>query len=140
MEFKISNKQATSHKVSESSKRIDPSQVSRDNSDIWRYSPDLYSALRKEKFSKAKPEAFIDYKDAIGELGLVSPYESMDLQMDLEKFKLTLSESDLEIFTLMLLGMKQREITEVVGLCQAAVSNRLRKIRSKFKEFYYEEE
>lgn len=128
------------HKVSESSKRINPEDVNRDNSDIWRYSPELYSVLRKEKFSKSNPEAFIGYMEAIGELHQVSPYEDIDLKLDIEKFKLTLGDIDLEIFNLLMLGMKQCEITEVVGLCQAAISNRLRKIRARFKEFYFDGE
>jgi DNA-binding NarL/FixJ family response regulator len=128
------------HRVSTSPKRISPEEVSKDNSDIWRYSPDLYSALRKEKFSKSNPEAHMNYMEAIGELGLVSPYNDLELQMDLEKFKEGLSESDLEIFNLMLLGMKQREIKEIVGLCQATVSKRLRNLKAKFKEFYLDGE
>ena len=116
------------HRVSTSPKRISPEEVSKDNSDIWRYSPDLYSALRKEKFSKANPEAYMDYMEAIGELGLVSPYDDLELQMDLE------------IFNLMLLGMKQREIKDIVGLCQATVSKRLRNLKAKFKEFYLDGE
>jgi hypothetical protein len=36
--------------------QISPDQVRRDNSDLFRYSKTLDKALRKERFSKAKPE------------------------------------------------------------------------------------
>ena len=126
------------HKVSMSSKRISPEKVKKDNSDLWRYSPELQSALRKEKFSKSDPEAYLAYKHALGEVTLVSPYEDVDLQMDLKKFKKRLKDTDLEIFNLMMLGMRQEEIAEVVGLCQASISNKLKKLRELFKHFYYD--
>lgn len=126
------------YKVSTSSMRITPDKVKKDNSNIWQYSPELFSALRKEKFSKSDPEAYIAYRDAVGDLALSSPYDDVDLQMDLAVFKKSLNKSDLRLFNLMLLGMTQSEIAGVVGISQPTVSIKLKKLREQFKEFYYE--
>lgn len=119
------------------SKRLTPEDVSRDNSDLWRYSIPLFKELRKENYSKADPEAYVRYCDAAGITGFTEPFEGIDLKLDIEKFKMLLSGVDLKIFSLMLLGMKQAEISAEVELSQAAVSKRLKKIKEKFKTFYF---
>jgi len=125
--------------ISNSAKRITPEKVRKDNSNIWRYSTHLQSELRKENFSKAIPEAYIAYKEALGEIELVSPYDGVDLSMDLEKFKKKLSKQDRELFNLLLLGMKQEDIAAEVGCSQPLISIKLKRLRDQFKDFYGED-
>lgn len=126
--------------ASTSKHRIDPEKVNKDNSNLWRYSTILFSALRKENFSKADPEAFIDYCDAIGILGGYDPEEDENLRMDLEKFKGTLNEEDANIFSLFLMGLKQREIEEMLEIKQRYISGRLAAIFKKFERFYFKDD
>jgi hypothetical protein len=124
------------YKTSMSMKRITADKVRKDNSNVWRYSPELQAALRKENFSKAKPDSYLQYKDALGELDLVSPYNSIDLKMDIEKFKSNLEGIDVKIFELLMLGMVHEEIADIVGILRPSVSKRIKTIMNFWKEFY----
>lgn len=118
------------------SKQIRPEQVKKDNSDLWRYSTELFQELRKERFSKPKHEAYIDFCEASAIVGYTDPYDALELKLDVERFKNTLEKSDLEIFSLLMVGMRQCEIAELVGSSQACISINLKKIREKFRKFY----
>ena len=98
----------------------------------------MFSELRKEKYSKADPAAYLKYCEAVGLESYSEPFKDIDLKLDIEKFKTKLKGVDLEVFTLMLLGMKHREIKDIVGISQASVSLRLKRIRSLFKDFYFD--
>jgi hypothetical protein len=121
-----------------SSKRIEATKVRRDNSDVWRYSTILFSELRKENYSKSLPESYNLYCEAVGTMGYSEPFLGFDLTMDIDTFKKTLQKADKELLTLLLLGMKHREISDIVGLSRSAVTRRLLKIKQEFKEFYLE--
>lgn len=115
-----------------------PDQVRPDNSDLYRYDTELAAALHKERFKKARPDEFSRFCEASGVTGLDDPFEAFDFQLDLEKFITALDDvKDRVIFQMFLLGrVKQTEIAEVVGCCQATVHNRLRKLFARFAEFY----
>lgn len=125
--------------ASKSKHSITPEQVNKDNSNLWRYSTILFSAMRKENFSKADPAAYIDYCDAVGILGGYDPSDDANLAMDIETFKGTLSEVDKAIFSMYLLGMRQREMEELLDIKQKAISRHLVSIIERFKIFYLEE-
>jgi hypothetical protein len=122
---------ASNHKMS-----INPEEVRRDNSNVWRYSKKIFLELRKEKFHKAMPQKHIQFCDFMGELALYEPFNEIDFKLDLETFRKTLGPLDKRIFDLVVIGLIQEEIKEVVGISQPSVSKRLAKIRESFKEFY----
>jgi DNA-directed RNA polymerase specialized sigma24 family protein len=113
--------------------------VRKDNSDLWRYSTTLSSALRKENYSKYDPEAYINYCDAVGLLDPPDQYAAVDFAMDIEKFKSKLSDVDAKVLSLYLIGLRQREIGELIGAPRRYVSVRLARIFKKFKKFYLAE-
>jgi hypothetical protein len=117
---------------------VAPSVVKRDNSDLYRHSNVLNKVLRRERFSKAKPEEYNLFCEAAGIDGFSSPFDDVDFKIDIDNFVTRLELIDKRIFNYFLLNMRQREIAEVTGLSQPAVSNRLAKIRGMFKEFYTE--
>lgn len=117
---------------------ISADQVKPDNSDLFRYSSVLGNALKKCRFSKSKPEIYIDFFEAAGISGTVEPFEDIDLRVDIERFITTLSETDSKIFKLYLFKLTQTEIAKRVGVCQATVCNRLKALTNKFAEFYLE--
>lgn len=126
--------------VSSSSKRIPAERVDRNNTNIWRYSTTLFAELKKENYIQSDPELYRKYLESVGAVGYSEPFKDIDFKLDVDKFKEQLSAIDLDIFNLMLLGLKHREIKEVVGLSQTAISKRLNKIYKAFREFYYDEE
>ena len=125
--------------ASKSKHSIPPEKVNKDNSNLWRYSTILFSAMRKENFSKADPAAYMDFCDASGILGGYDPSDDANLAMDIETFKESLSELDRAIFSMYLLGMRQREMEELLDIKQKAISSRLTNIINRFKLFYVED-
>lgn len=113
--------------------------INKTNTNIFRYSKKLWSALRKERFKRIN-------LDKLHKLQLVSvdgfgfdPYPDMDLQIDLATFRKTLNAGAAEVFDLNLLGLTPSEISKETGRSPTNVYFRLRSLITAFREFYREE-
>lgn len=121
-------------------KRIPVAKIKKDNTNIRYYSDSLWRALRKERFKPLKQEQyerFFNYCLAAKQVA-VDPYESMDFQMDMEKFKSSLSSREAECLEYFLGNLKQEDIASVMGVSQTLVSFILSTVFLKFSAFYCE--
>jgi hypothetical protein len=121
-------------------KSIPLSKVKKDNSNITYYSRSLWKELRKERFRPLKEEQyerFFNYCIASRQLEC-SPFEDVDFQMDLEKFKGTLSDREGECLDYFLDSVKQEDIAFMMGVSQGLVSEVLGVVFTKFSAFYCE--
>lgn len=119
---------------------IPADQVNINNSNLWRHDPTLSAELRKLRFRKARPDVYNLYCQACGIDGAVDPTEAMDFRIDIENFVAKLTDpTDELVFRSFLIGqIRQREIAEMLGCCQATVSNRLRRLLKEFATYYKE--
>jgi CRP-like cAMP-binding protein len=124
-----------------STHKITAEAVHRDNSNLWRHNQELAAELKKLRFRKARPDVYNQFCECAGILGAVEPFASMDFQMDIDRYAERLTDArDQFIFQSFLVGrVRQAEIAEMLGCCQATVSNRLRRLVKGFAEYYREE-
>lgn len=65
----------------------------------------------------------------------MSPWEKIDFSLDLDRFLLSLSERDRDIFTMMMEGYSQKEIARQVGYAtHSAVGKRIQKLKARYRE------
>lgn len=115
--------------------------VNKRNTNVNMYSKELREALKKEHFKKA-PEKFysnfVNYCQAT-EAHLTFPFDDVDFQLDLESFRLELTEEELVIFELYFIQeYNQEEVAVAVGLTQGRISQKIRLIEEKYVEFMAE--
>lgn len=121
-------------------KSIPVTKVKKDNSNITFYSRDLWKELRKERFKPLKQEQyerFFNYCLAVRQLE-GDPYGDIDFQIDLDKFKESLSDREAECLDYFLDNIKQEDIASIVGVSQTLVSIILSNVFIKFSAFYCE--
>lgn len=114
--------------------------IKKDNSNITYYSRTLWKELRKERFRPLKQEQyerFFNYCLAVRQLDC-DPYADIDFQIDLDKFKSTLSDRERECLEYFMENIKQEDIASMVGISQTLVSFILSNVFIKFSLFYGE--
>ena len=119
-------------------KQIELQYVKKDNTNIRRYSDSLWRALRKERFKKADPNKFVN--EMAAEQLAFETDENSDFKNDVAKFVATkLTEREGKIFSLFVFGgkMGQVDIGNILGVCQATISNDLNNSLALFREWYY---
>lgn len=121
-------------------KIIPLTRIKKDNSNVTYYSKTLCKALRQERFKPLKQEQyerFFNYCLAANQLA-GDPYEDIDFQIDLAKFRDTLSIREAECLGYFMDNVKQEDISKLMGVSQTLVSFILSTIFIKFSAFYCE--
>lgn len=119
-------------------KSIPLSAVRKDNSNITYFSRTLWKALRKERFkplTKEKYDRYFAFRRVTGTVSF-DPYDNLEFQMDLDRFKATLTEIQQQCFGYFLDGFPQKDIATMVGRSQGGVSKILHIVFREFKNFY----
>lgn len=126
---------------------IPAERVYRDNSNLWRHNRILDSAVRKERFRKEDFDALRDYHEHQGILGIDSPHDLVELEIDLANFKETLTERDSFIFAhtieyaiMSKEPIRQQILAASLNVSQPLVSIITRKLKEQFSKFYFTEE
>lgn len=126
---------------------IPAERVYKDNSNLWRHNRVLDSAVRKERFRKEDFDALRDYHEHQGILGIDSPHDLVDLKLDLGNFKKTLSKRDSFIFEhtieyaiLNKEPIRQQVLAASLKVSQPLISIITRKLKEKFRKFYFTQE
>lgn len=118
--------------------QITAEQVNKDNTNLRKFSDELWRALRKERFKKADPDKFVNQM-AAEQLSFQSDPHS-NFRKDIETFMATkLSPRRAKIFSLFVFGGKigQADIGKILGVSQATVANDLKASLSLFKTWYF---
>lgn len=119
-------------------KHIPLEKVRKDNTNLRKFDDKLWRVLRKERFKKANPDLFVN-EMAAEEQGLQYKTHT-DFDTDVATFiKTRLNKREAEIFHLYLYGGKitQTDIGDMLGVCQATVTNTLQGVLALFHAYYY---
>lgn len=111
--------------------------VKPDNSNLFRHSNTLWKALRKERFSKIKLDAYYRYL-LVSSSGCYDPYPDADLAMDVERFNQTLDEGSAEVLLYFMRGLSVKEIAAETGRSLPNTYFKLRTLLRQFTTFYLE--
>ena len=128
-------------------RQIPADRVYKDNSNLWRHNRVLDSAVRKERFRKEDFDALRDYHEHQGILGIDSPHDLVELEIDLAKFKEGLSDRDSFIFKYTIEyailnkePIRQQVLASSLSISQPLVSIITRRLKENFSAFYFTEE
>lgn len=116
-------------------KSIPLERVKKDNSNITYYDRSLWKVLRKERFKKPQHDKYLSYCIAAGKLSF-NPYDDLNISLDVEEFKNSLTGLEKDCFEFFLQGMIQEEIGFMVGKHRSRVAQVLIEVVKKFQEFY----
>lgn len=118
-------------------------QVNKRNTNVNIYDKHLRAELKKQHFKKAPDKFysnFVNYCQAT-EAHLVHPFDDVDFQLDLESFRLELTEEEVTIFDLYFCEeYNQEEIAAMLNFTQGRISQKIRIIEDKYIRFTAEEE
>lgn len=118
-------------------------QLKKDNTNLFRCGAEGYKlseALKKDEFKKVTPEKIDRLTNylLVTNAGEVNPYPSLDLRMDLDRFKETLDDNNRRVFVLFLQGYSPNQISLVTKHPVKTVYSKLSRITELFKQFYQE--
>ena len=119
--------------------RIAAHEVKKNNSNLFRYSTELFKAMRKvnydSRFMTQTLDRWYQYLLASG-TGYADPYPDCDFKMDLESFHSRLPPDRQKLLELFMLGLTPTEISKIIGRSAPNTYFKLSRLKQDFKKFY----